>query len=165
MTLNKDWLPCPYLCDGDGRIDFELKMDEVTSQIGLLSALSKEPNLRDSLLQLAELTYNLLPTLRSGFALRDEEYQGLVSWYTTMPVPASLFVLPQGSQRACLAHVIRAGFNEASRLAVRCVQEGCQEDERLFRSLSALSNGFCRLASLLNKQDGVADIPFFSRVR
>ena len=166
MTVHEDWLSCPYLQEDDGRIDFELKMDEITGQIGLLSSLSTEPNLRDSLLQLSEITYNLLPALRNGFALTEEEYQGLLSWYTSMPVPASLFVLPQGSRRACLAHVIRAGFNEAARRAVQCVRAGtCEADERLFRSLSALSNGFYRLASLLNKLDGATDIPFFSRVR
>ena len=103
----------PFLCDAgeDLRCDFELLTDEMASRTGLLRAQVKDEALKAELLWVCELIYHMNPTLRTRLTVTEEECARLLElasgWKERCAGRCKLFVLTQGCEAACTAHLLR----------------------------------------------------------
>ncbi len=157
----------PFLADEDQdlRCDFEILTDRMSSLTGLLAA--KCPARREELLRVDELIYHFNPSLRTFFSIRDEETAWLAALTQSLAEEVSgrceRFVLPAGSERACIAHLARVDGKSLVRLLYRARQRGVKFSDAVLDFANLLSGYFFQLALWLNQQDGVAEIPFISR--
>ena len=157
----------PFLADAaqDLRCDFEILTDELSSKTGLLAALC--PEKREELLKLDELIYHMNPSLRTFLSITEEDVQWLNSRLEVMLTEnkgrCNRFVLPAGTPRACLAHVMRTDGKKLVRMLYRHAQSGGRVEDRLFDFANLVSGYFFQLALWLNAQDGFEEIPFVSR--
>ena len=157
----------PFLADSadDLRCDFEILTDRISSMTGLLASLC--PERREELLKLDELVYHANPSLRTFCSIEQEEVEWLRERVDAMYEQAkelcNRFVLPAGTPRACVAHVLRTDGKKLVRMLYRHAQSGGRVEERLFDFVNLLSGYFFQLALLLNHEDGFEEIPFVSR--
>ena len=159
----------PFLSDdaGDLRCDFELLTDGMASLTGLLRAQVQDRALREELLWVCELIYNINPTLRTFFSVTDGELDRLKAAVRRLEEECAgrceLFVLPQGSQAACTAHVLRVESKKLVRLIYRHARQGHDVPPALLDGANLLSGYFFNLALRLNMLAGVEELPFVSR--
>ncbi len=159
----------PFLSDAseDLRCDFEIYTDKVASMIGMLIAECDEPELRDELLKVEELIYHSNPTLRTKLTLTEDEVIWLKKrvdyWNEETKGRCEQFVLPCGSKRASLAHVLRAEAKGLVRLLYRYKENNHFVDNQLIDFMNLLSGYFFVIALELNNIDGVEEIPYKSR--
>ena len=159
----------PFLCDAsdDLRCDFELLTDGMASLTGLLRAQVEDEDLREELLWICELIYHMNPTLRTFFSVTDEELARLRAAVERLTAECAgrceLFVLTQGCQAACTAHVLRVRAKELVRLIYRHLRQGRQVPPGLLDGANLLSGYFFQLALKLNMLAGVDEIPYQSR--
>jgi cob(I)alamin adenosyltransferase len=175
------YLAYTFLYDdaGDLKCDFELLTDEIASMIGVLRSLLNEkdqaadPDLTDNLSRLNELMYHLNPSLRTQVTVTEEE----LAWLSEQTLRLKrelregpfqeqkpLFVLPQGCTQAAYSHVVRSKCKILVRLLSRYQQQGNQVDEILFDFTNLYAGYFYYLTLWLNKNQGVQERPFISRV-
>ncbi|MDR1773906.1 MAG: hypothetical protein LBR30_03400 [Clostridioides sp.] len=115
----------PFLSDepNDLRCDFEILTDKISSMVGLLASMCNETDIKEELLKIDELIYNLNPTMRTHLTITQEEIDWLITKTTQLQeetyVEGRLFVLPAGSKRASLAHIIRTEMKGLVRLMYR----------------------------------------------
>lgn len=151
----------------DLRCDFEILTDQLASQTGLLRALCSEEDIRQELVQINTLIYHANPSLRTGVSITPEEIRWLQErtqhWQQRTQGRCEQFVLPQGSERGCVAHVLRTGCKQAVRMIYRFWQRGGRQEHLVLDFFSLLSGYFFMLALELNGRDGVEEIPFTSR--
>ncbi len=159
----------PFLCDAgdDLRCDFELLTDDLASRIGLLRAKTADEAIRAELLRITELVYHINPTLRTMLTVTQAETDWLRRASERLEeaygARASRFVLTQGSEAACLSHLLRVEGKVLVRLLYRHAEQGHEVPERLFDFANLLSSYFFYLALKLNAVAGVDEIPFESR--
>ena len=159
----------PFLCDesDDLRCDFELLTDEMASLTGLLRAQVEDEALRQELLWVCEIIYHMNPTLRTFFSVTDEELARLRAAEERLKAECAsrceLFVLTQGCQAACTAHVLRVRAKELVRLIYRHLRQGHDAPDGLLDGANLLSGYFFQLALKLNMLAGVDEIPYQSR--
>ncbi|NTV89818.1 MAG: ATP--cob(I)alamin adenosyltransferase [Clostridiales bacterium] len=159
----------PFLADKpeDMRSDFEIMTDRICSRIGLLRAICSEERFRDELLKVGELVYHCNPTLRTRMTVTNEEIAWLAAlagkYREEMKERFDRFVLPQGSERACIAHILRSEGKELTRLLYRYAYSGKDVDNGLVDFCNLLSNYFFALSLKFNELDGVEEVPFISR--
>ncbi|MGI5976367.1 MAG: hypothetical protein ACOX68_01545 [Candidatus Limivicinus sp.] len=159
----------PFLCDSgdDYRCDFELLTDEMASRTGLLRSRVKDPGLKNDLLWVCELIYNINPTLRTHLTVTEDEFQQLLAMTERLKEQCGkrckLFVLTQGSECACTAHLLRVQGKELVRLIYRWIEKGNKVPDRLLDLANLLSGYFFYLALRLNELDGIDEIPYESR--
>ncbi|MDR0905425.1 MAG: ATP--cob(I)alamin adenosyltransferase [Oscillospiraceae bacterium] len=159
----------PFLADApdDLRCDFEVLTDRVTSLIGLLRSLCNENDLRDELLEVGTLLYHANPTLRTKLTITQAEVDWLSGCVERLRTETAgrceKFVLPQGSPRGSVAHVLRADGKQLVRLLYRHAHAGNRVDDLLFDFANLLSGYFFMISLKLNTLDGVDEIPFISR--
>ncbi len=157
----------PFLSDADGdlRCDYEILTDRMASETGLLAALC--PERRDELLAIDELIYHANASLRTFLSLKPEEIDWLRARTEALEAETAglcdRFVLPAGSPRACVAHVLRTDGKRLVRLLYRFAQRGGKVEDALFDFANLLSGYFFLLALALNHADGVPERPFESR--
>lgn len=157
----------PFLADdaNDLRCDFEILTDRIASMTGMLTALC--PERREELEQVETLIYHVNPTLRTFFSLKDEEMEWMKAQEEALRLETKAycerFVLPAGSVRACLAHVLRTETKALVRMIYRHAQAGGRVEDALLDFANLLSGYFFSLALWLNHQDGVEESPFESR--
>lgn len=157
----------PFLSDAmdDLRCDFEILTDRISSMSGLLASLC--PEYRDEILKIDELVYHANPSLRTFFSVTDEE----ISWLKARTDDlheqtkglCSKFVVPAGTPRACVAHVLRTDGKKLVRMLYRHAESGGKVDDRLIDFANLVSGYFFLLALMLNHLDGIKEIPFVSR--
>ena len=158
----------PFLSEDsrDLRCDFEILTDEMASLTGLLASLCQEDYLKEELTFVSEIIYHLNPSLRTFFSVRDEELAFLLARVGELEEENSSrfkrFVLPLGSSRASLSHVLRAKAKELVRLIYR-YSETNTVDEKIIDLANILSGYFFLLALELNKRDGLEEIEYRSR--
>ena len=159
----------PFLHDeaDDLRCDFELITDQLASELAMVCALCPEEPYRAELLTLTDLVYHANPTLRMSMRVTQAEVSWMAERVDALKLSVSdrfeRFVLPQGSPRACTAHVARVTAKRAVRLLYRHAQQGHDVDPLLFDCLNLVS-GYCfYLALRLNELDGVQEVEFVSR--
>jgi cob(I)alamin adenosyltransferase len=159
----------PFLCDrsDDLRCDFELLTDEMSSRTGLLRALVKDPALQEELLWICELIYHMNPTLRTRLTVTEQEAQRLLAAATRLKeqeqARCKLFVLTQGCEAACQAHILRVQGKQLVRLLYHWIENGNDVPDRLLDLANLLSGYFFYLALRLNELAGVEEIPYESR--
>ena len=157
----------PFLCDdgADLRCDFELATDRLSSAIGLLRA--QTPELAEELLWVGELVYHANATLRTRLTVTQAEIDRLRARTEALRALAGgrchRFVQPQGSARACLAHLLRVDCKSLVRLIYRYDQVGGAAPKALIDFVNLLSGYFFFLALYLNELDGVDEVDFVSR--
>lgn len=157
----------PFLSDAgdDLRCDFELLTDEMASAAGLLRAQTTDESLRAELLWLCELIYHINPTLRTRMTVTEEEVARLSAAVERLQGETSAhgFVLPQGCEAACTAHLLRVRGKSLVRLLYRHMQQGHEMPSLLIDVCNLLSGYFFLLALKLNALAGVAEITYISR--
>lgn len=157
----------PFLADADEdlRCDFEIMTDRMSSTIGLLASLC--PERRAELLKIDELMYHANPSLRTFVSIRAEE----IAWMNERLEQlrketeglCDRFVLPAGTPRACVAHILRTDGKRLVRMLYRHAQRGGRVEDALFDFVNLVSGYFFMLALWLNHEDGFEEIPFESR--
>ena len=159
----------PFLADGieDLRCDFEILTDKIASEIGLLASLCSEEDLKVEILKVDELVYHLNPTLRTKMTVTKEEILWLHERFSSHR-EATLhrcekFVLPQGSKRGCIAHVIRTDCKQLVRMIYRHIHQGHTVEDSVLDFSNLLSNYFFVLSMLFNEIDEVDEVEFLSR--
>ncbi|HZK10669.1 MAG TPA: ATP:cob(I)alamin adenosyltransferase [Clostridia bacterium] len=159
----------PFLSDpsDDLRCDFEIMTDRLASMTGLLASLCPEEELKEELLRIDRLIYHLNPSLRTFFSIKEEEMQFLLERVGELEVEnASLydtFILPSGSTRASLAHLLRVDSKALVRLLYRYEEKGNKIETQIFDFSNLLSGYFFHLAMKLNSLDEVEEISYKSR--
>lgn len=159
----------PFLSDADDdlRCDFEIATDRLASQTGMLRACCPEDELQQELLVIEDLIYHFNPTLRTFFSLTEGEVQLVAQMIDALraktPTLDGPFVLPSGSYRASLAHVLRTDAKALVRLIYRHLQRGGTLVDQGVDFANLLSGYFFHLALYLNHLDGVTEIPYTSR--
>jgi ATP:cob(I)alamin adenosyltransferase len=162
----------------DLRCDFEILTDEISSMIGLLRSLLSDTDriadseLDDDLCKINELMYHINPSLRTKVMVNAEELEWLYRKTQTLQKTAEaqpkgkgpVFVIPQGCTQAAHSHVIRNKCKALVRLLSRHQQQGNTVEEILFDFVNLYSGYFYFLALWFNKNNGVEEHPFKSRV-
>lgn len=144
--------------------DFEILTDEIASMAGLLAAKAPE-EFREEILKTEELVYHLNPAIRTFLSLTEEEYAWLEGRYRAYrkEFEQVRFVLPAGTEAACMAHLIRVKCKELARLMYRIAYAGGQVPERAFDFAGLLSNYFFYLALKINQSQALGEREFISR--
>ncbi len=159
----------PFLSDApeDLRCDFELLTDGMASLTGLLRAKAAEPELREELLWICELIYHMNPALRTSLKVTEAETARLLAATEHLRARCGSrcrrFVLTQGCESACLAHILRVRAKELVRLLYRHLWQSHEADPRLLDLANLLSGYFFYLALSLNDAAGVDEVDFISR--
>lgn len=159
----------PFLCDplADKRCNFELFTDLIASQIGLLRANIEEKDIRNDLLKLCEIVYHINPTLRTKLTVTTDEKDWLVMKMEALKQEVGercrKFVLTQGSNAACQAHILRVQGKSLVRFLYGYEEQGKKVDPMLIDLGNLLSQYFFYLALKLNELDGVDEIEYVSR--
>ena len=158
----------PFLSDDgdDYRCDFEILTDRMASETGLLASLILEEELRNDLITVAELIYHLNASLRTFYSVKIEEEEFLLRKVGELEEKNrdrfTWFVLPVGSSRASLAHMLRADGKALVRLLYRQAEKE-KLDRKLIDLANLLSGYFFMLALELNRLDGKEELDFISR--
>lgn len=159
----------PFLCDDSENLccDYELLTDEIASRTGLLRAQVKDEDLKEELLWLCELVYHMNPTLRTQLTVTEEEIKRLAVAVERLRNQCGerckRFVLTQGCEAACNAHILRVQCKSLVRLLYRHFQQGRQVPEELIDLANLLSGYFFYLALKLNELESVEEIDYVSR--
>ncbi|MDR1411193.1 MAG: ATP--cob(I)alamin adenosyltransferase [Spirochaetaceae bacterium] len=177
--MNK-YLSYSFLYDdpADLRCDFEIATDEAASMIGFLRSLIDDEALREELCRLNELMYHINPCLRTKTTIVEEELDWLRDRVEELQreiresfdAAASprknrpRFVVPQGCPAASYSHIIRNKCKALVRLMYRHKKQGHKVEDILFDYVNLFSGYFYSLALKLNKDGGVAETEFISRV-
>jgi ATP:cob(I)alamin adenosyltransferase len=162
----------------DLRCDFEIATDEAASMIGFLRSLIDDDALREELCKLNELMYHINPSLRTKTTIFMDELDWLEARVETMQreVRESFdaavaprknkprFVIPQGCPAASYSHIIRNKCKALVRLMYRHQQQGHIVEDPLFAYVNLFSGYFYSLALKLNRDQGIAEREFISRV-
>ena len=159
----------PFLSDAvdDLRCDFELMTDGMASLTGLLRAKVEDAALRAELLWLCELIYHMNPALRTPLEVTQAETDRLAAASERLRIAGGercrRFVLTQGCEAACLAHVLRVRAKELVRLLYRHLEQGHTVEPRLLDLANLLSGYYFYLALCLNAAAGIDEVEFVSR--
>ena len=157
----------PFLSDdsGDLRCDFELLTDEMASAVGLLLAQVEAPDFKAELLWVCELIYHINPTLRTRLTVTEEEAACLATSVKRLERESTIhgFVLPQGCEAACTAHLLRVMGKCLVRLLYRQMQQGHETPALLVDLCNLLSGYFFLLALKLNDLAGTSEVTYVSR--
>jgi ATP:cob(I)alamin adenosyltransferase len=161
----------------DLKCDFEILSDEIASMIGLLRSQVDDQGARDDLARINELMYHINPSLRTRVTVTADELRWLEERTETLKQETRdslrgfpgkpgtpIFVIPQGCAAAAHSHVIRNKCKALVRLLSRHEQRGNKVEELLFDFINLYSNYFYYLALKLNKDQGVGETQFISRV-
>ncbi|MCK1994976.1 hypothetical protein GW626_01830 [Peribacillus muralis] len=157
----------PYMRESVSTVDFEIRTDSLTTQIGMAASLTKDvPDVYRDLMELLPMAYHLNGSVRGKLAITAEDLNHLSSFYdryvAEVKEQIETFVLPQGSTAACALHACRS---EAKK-SVRALHKVSLEREVpgiLFDYAHLLANVLFVMAVYINKQQGIEEIPFISK--
>ena len=175
------YLAYSFLYDdaADLKCDFEILTDEISSIIGLLRSQlcdadkTANPDLEEDLCKINELMYHINPSLRTRVAVTSEELKWLEAKTSDLQKATedvvskksdTAFFIPQGCTQAAYSHIIRNRCKALVRLLSRYQQQGNTVDEILFDFINLYSGYFHFLALWFNKNNGVNERHFISRV-
>lgn len=167
MPYRSPYEAYPFLSDpeNDLRCDYEILTDTIASQIGLLRSLC--PEFKQQLTDFCTFVYHSNASVRTKNSINENDIQATLKAAGDLQKQTehlyNRFVLPVGSQRACLAHCLRTQTKAAVRMLYRLLQRGNEVDTILIDFFSLLSNYFFHLALLLNHLDNVQEVLFKSR--
>lgn len=137
---------------------------------GWQAALSRQmeyARLQRELLWICELIYHINPTLRTHLTVTEDETRRLEAAVERLRKECGercrRFVLTQGCESACIAHLLRVKSKMLVRLIYRHCQKGHTVPDRLLDLANLLSGYFFYLALKLNALEGVEEIDYISR--
>lgn len=164
-----------YLCytfirESSSTVDFEIKADALAVKIGYAASLTESIlRVHKDLIYLLEMVYHLNGSARGKLAIREEDLDRLVQMYDyyqekvkAVRQRVGMFVLPQGSTAACAIHLCR---NEAQQTVRALHKVSLERDipKILFDYVNLLANLLFAMATFVNKEKGVEEIPFVSK--
>ena len=137
----------------------------MASMTGLLRAQVTDEVICAELLWVCELIYHINPTLRTRMTVTGEEVVRLATAVERLQAEISIhgFVLPQGCEAACTAHLLRVKGKCLVRLLYRHIRQGHEVPDLLVDVCNLLSGYFFLLALKLNALAGTAEIAYVSR--
>lgn len=157
----------PFLADEDDdlRCDFEILTDRISSTTGLMASMC--PERREELLKIDELIYHANPSLRTFVSITAQEIEWLNGRVEQLRAETQglcdRFVLPAGTPRACVAHILRTDGKKLVRMMYRYAHRGGRVEDALFDFVNLVSGYFFFLALWMNHEDGFEEVPFESR--
>lgn len=157
----------PFMRESAATVDYEIRTDSLTTQIGLASSLTKDiPKIYNDLMYLQEMAYHLNGSVRGKNAISEEDLNKLSSMYdfyvAEVKERIETFVLPQGTTAACVLHTCRSEAKKSVR-ALHKVSEERNVPDILFDYAHLLANVLFVMAVYVNKLEGMEEIPFISK--
>lgn len=167
MKKDMRYICYPFMRESASTVDFEIRTDSLTTRIGEAISLTKDiPEVERDLRYLQPMAYHLNGSVRGKIAITQEDLEKLSSLYDfyVMEVEDSIgnFVLPQGTQGACVLHVCRSEAKKSVR-ALHKVSLEREVPEILFDYAQLLANVLFVMAVYVNRKCGVEEIPFISK--
>jgi ATP:cob(I)alamin adenosyltransferase len=147
-------------------VDFEIRTDSLTTRIGQAAALTKDVEVvHNDLMYLLPNAYHLNGSVRGKVAITEEKLNRLSEMYdyyvNEVEDQIAHFLLPQGTEAACVLHVCRSEAKKSVR-ALHKVSLEREVPDILFDYAHLLANVLFVMAVYVNKQNGVEEIPFIS---
>ncbi|MGE7604653.1 hypothetical protein ACQKL5_19615 [Peribacillus sp. NPDC097675] len=157
----------PFMRETASTVDYEIRTDSLTTQMGLAASLTKEiPEVYSDLMELLPMAYHLNGSVRGKLAIAESDLNRLSDIYDfyVAEVKESIetFVLPQGSTVSCILHTCRSEAKKSVR-ALHIVSTEKEVPSILFDYAHLLANVLFVMAVYVNKQLGVKEIPFISK--
>lgn len=157
----------PYMRESASTVDFEIRTDSLTTQMGLAASFTKEiPEVYSDLMELLPMAYHLNGSARGKVAITEDDLNRLsdIYDYYVAEVKESIetFVLPQGSTAACILHTCRSEAKKSVR-ALHKVSTEKDVPSILFDYAHLLANVLFVMAVYVNKQLGIEEVPFISK--
>ncbi|MDN3426584.1 hypothetical protein QL992_14625 [Microbacterium sp. APC 3898] len=167
MKKDMRYLCYPFMRESAATVDFEIRTDSLTTRIGEALSLVKEVEAVQRDLQILQpKVYHLNGSVRGKLAVNEEdlnELSGMYDYYVNfVGEKIGNFVLPQGTQAACVLHVCRSEAKKSVR-ALHKVSLERDVPEILFDYANLLANLLFTMAVYVNQQQGVEEIPFISK--
>ena len=143
-------------------------MDELNSSIGLLTTYIEDKTLVKDLHGIQTRIFELSAELANQNsnsekpAISKETIENLekkIDKIDSQLEPLKNFILPGGSRSSAQCHLTRTICRRAEREII-AMQEVEEVNEQLITYVNRLSDYFFVLARLLNKEDGIDDIPW-----
>ena len=157
----------PFMRESASTVDFEIRTDSLTTRIGEAIALTEDvPMVYKDLRYLQPMAYHLNGSIRGKLAVTEEDLASLSEMYdkyvAEVEEEISHFVLPQGTHAATVLHVCRSEAKKSVR-ALHKVSLERDVPEHLMDYCGLLANLLFAMAVFVNKQHGIAEIPFVSK--
>ncbi|MDQ0271774.1 hypothetical protein [Cytobacillus purgationiresistens] len=167
MKKDLRFLCYPYMRESVSTVDFEIRTDSLTTRIGHAAALTKDmEGVQADLQYLQPMAYHLNGSVRGKLAISEEDLGQLSEMYDfyceKVHDKIQSFVLPQGSEAACVLHVCRSEAKKSVR-ALHKVSLEREVPQILFDYSHLLANVLFVMAVYVNDQAGVEEIPFVSK--
>ncbi|MBM7840528.1 ATP:cob(I)alamin adenosyltransferase [Alkalihalobacillus xiaoxiensis] len=161
------YLCYPYMRESAATVDFEIRTDSLAVRIGAASALVNAfPNLKQHLIRLTEMAYHVNGSVRGNLAVTERDLEELSLLYDQYvgetKEELNQFVLPLGSNEASSLHIARSEAKKSVR-ALHKVSQERDVPNVLFDYIHLLANVLFVMAVYVNKQLGIAEIPFKSK--
>lgn len=157
----------PFMRESVSTVDYEIRTDSLTTQMGLAASFTKEiPEVYRDLMELLPMAYHLNGSARGKLAITEDDINRLSEIYdfyvAEVEERIETFVLPQGSTAACILHTCRSEAKKSVR-ALHKVSTEKDVPAILFDYAHLLANVLFVMAVYVNKQLGVEEIPFISK--
>ncbi|KAB2332457.1 hypothetical protein [Bacillus mesophilum] len=157
----------PFMREAASTVDYEIRTDSLTTRIGEAASLTEDiPKVHQDLMGLLPMAYHLNGSVRGKLAIAEEDLQALSSLYDEyaeeVKEEIKTFLLPQGTQAACVLHVCRSEAKKSVR-ALHKVSLERNVPEILFDYTHLLANVLFVMAVYVNKMNGVQEIKFTSK--
>ena len=171
LELKKDarYSCYPFMREKAYTVDFEIRTDSLTTHIGMaLTVVKKEAVevVAQDLYTILPMAYHVNGSVRGKLAVSEEDLAWLSARYdfyvSYVKEEIQSFVLPQGTEAATALHVCRSEAKKSYRILHK-VSDEKEVPTILFDYLGLLANVFFVMAVYMNKQAGIAEIPFVSK--
>ena len=167
MKKDMRYLCYPFMRESAATVDFEIRTDSLTTRIGEALSLTRDVEAIQRDLQILQpMAYHLNGSVRGKLAIDEEdlkELSGMYDYYVNFTKDKiGNFVLPQGTQGACVLHVCRSEAKKSVR-ALHKVSLERDVPEILFDYANLLANVLFTMAVYVNQHHGVEEIPFVSK--
>ncbi len=157
----------PFMRESASTVDYEIRTDSLTTRIGEAASLTADiPKVHQDLMGLLPMAYHLNGSVRGKLAISEDDLQSLSSLYDEyveeVKEEIRTFLLPQGTQAACVLHVCRSEAKKSVR-ALHKVSLERNVPDILFDYTHLLANVLFVMAVYVNKVSGVEEIRFTSK--
>ncbi|WP_413113101.1 ATP--cob(I)alamin adenosyltransferase [Thaumasiovibrio sp. DFM-14] len=158
----------PFVYEAEMTCDYEIHVDELCSQVGLVLAYLPESfaEIRDDLNKLQELIYHLNGSVRGKNGIFEEDIVWLIARYDDYNQRTkgriTRFVLPQGPMPVPALHLCRTHAKKTVRLLHRLDESGIHFEPTLPRFANVLANFFFVLTVYIKMELNVEEREYVS---
>jgi len=141
---------------GDVRVEAYGSLDELTSSLGILLAAMPKGSDHDLVSAIQRDLYELMGHLagaKTNLSVHEKritQFEEVIDELDTSLPPLRSFILPQGTEASCRAHLARTVCRRAERACVRYLEDANTRNPILLRYLNRLSDLLFVLARALN---------------